>query len=282
MKFSVLILLVWTMALPSIQAQSSRGSYLGVGLFELGVERASELGMVSPRGVEVSSVAKDSSASRGGLVKGDVILEFRGEAVVGVEHFVRLVRETSVDREVSVRVWRDEAETELTVTVGRRPGPQRGVYSLRLECGEGEDCLHPSIDFTMPKFDFDMPRPRMVVKSRALGVELEGLEKEQQLAEFFGVKTGVLIRSVDTDSLAAKAGLKAGDVIVAVDGKSAGTPQEVGKLLRSTSPDRPVAIELMRNRAKKTLTLERSQRGSDDRPSRHRRRGVSARTGERL
>ena len=134
----------------------------------------------------------------------------------------------------------------------------------------------------MPSFDFDMPRPRMVLKSRALGVELEGLDSQEQLAEFFGVETGVLIRSVDTESLAEKVGLKAGDVIVAVDGKPAGTARKVGKLLRSAGLDRPVAIELMRNRVKKTLTLQRSPRGSDDRSLRLRGRPVGVQGSEKL
>ncbi len=273
---------VWTQrpGVFDVQALGGRGSYLGVGLLELAAERAQDLGMEAPRGVEISSVAKGSPAAEGGLLKGDVILEFRGEPVVGAEHFVRLVRETPVGREASVRVWRNGVETDQTVTIGRRKGAQ--VYGLRLECEDGEDCHHPSFDFTMPSFDFDMPRPRMVLKSRALGAELEGLKNTKQLAEFFGVEKGALVRSVDADSAAERAGLKAGDVIVAVDGKPADTAHEVGKLLRSAGSDRPVAIEVMRNRVKQTLTLEASRRGSDDRPSRRGGRSVSVPGSEKL
>ena len=268
-----------------VQALSGGGSYLGVGLFELSAERATELGTGAPRGVEVSSVAKDSPAAEGGLLKGDVILEFRGEAVVGGEHFVRLVRETPVGREVSVQVWRNGGETELTVTVGQRKGAQ--VYGLRLDCEDGEDCRHrggdfpmPGIDFTMPNLHIDLSRPRMVLKSRALGAELEGLKNKEQLAEFFGVESGALVRSVDGDSAAERAGLKAGDVIIAVDGQPAESAHQVGKLLRSAGSTETVAIEVMRNRVKKTLTLEASRRGSDERPPRG--RGVSVQGAEKL
>ena len=183
-----------------IQLLSGQGSYLGVGLMELDADRAVELEMQSPSGVEISSVAADSPAEEGGLLKGDVILDFRGEAVAGVDHFVRLVRETPVGREVPVVVWRDGARTSLTVVIGRRSQARRGVYRLGLECKDGEDCHHPMFDFTLPNFDFDMPRPRMMLKSRVLGAELEGLQKNAQLAEFFGVEAGVLVRSVDPNS----------------------------------------------------------------------------------
>lgn len=279
---------VWTQGpgVYGVQA-SGRGSYLGVGLLELDAERAGELGMAAPRGVEVSSVARNSPAANGGLRKADVILEFRGEPVVGVDHFVRLVRETPVGREVSVRLWRDGAENDLTLTVGRRKLAE--VYGLRLDCEEGEDCRHPGVDFTMPSIDFTMPtlhidlsRPRMVLKSRALGAELEGLKNKQQLAEFFGVESGAFVRSVDADSAAERAGLKAGDVIVAVDGKPADTAQRVSKLLRSAVSDQPVALDVVRSRVKKTLTLEPSRRGSNERPSRRPGRGVSVEGGEKL
>ena len=265
-----------------VQALSGRGSYLGVGLLKLDAERAQELKMESPSGVEISSVAKDSPAEDAGLLKTDVIIEFRGETVVGTDHFVRLVRETPVGRKVPVRVWRGGAETDLTVTVGRRREARRGVYSFRLECDDGEDCHHPGIDFTMPSFDFDMPRPRMVLKSRVLGAELEGLKNKGQLASFFGIESGALVRSVDAGSPAARVGLQAGDVIISVDGKPVDNAKKVSRLLRSAGSDKPVAVEVMRNRAKKTLTLEASRRGSDDSPSRRRGKRVRVQGSEKL
>ena len=266
-----------------VQALSGRGSYLGVGLLELDAERAQQLRMESPNGVEISSVVKDSPAEDAGLLKGDVILEFRGETVVGTDHFVRLVRETPVGRKASVRVWRSGAQMDLTVTVGRRQDAPRSVYSLRLECDDGENCHHPGIDFTMPRFfDFDMPRPTMAFKSGVLGAELEGLKNKGQLASFFGVESGALVRSVDAGSPAARAGLKAGDVIISVDGKPADNANKVSKLLRSAGSDKAVAVEVMRNRAKKTLTLEASRRGSHDSPSRGRGKRVRVQGSEKL
>ena len=52
-------------------------------------------------------------------------------------------------------------------------------------------------------------------RSSVAGIEAESLDS--QLAEYFGVKEGVLVRSVVRGSAAEKSGLRAGDVIVKVD-----------------------------------------------------------------
>src|SRR5438128_1195181 len=67
-------------------------------------------------------------------------------------------------------------------------------------------------------------RPEMAgIRSRGrLGATIQELTPE--LADYFGVKSGVLVASVQKDSAAEKAGLKAGDVITAVDGHDVATP----------------------------------------------------------
>ena len=76
----------------------------------------------------------------------------------------------------------------------------------------------------------DVPRPVVSWRSSILGIEGESLDS--QLADFFGVKEGVLVRSVVKGSAAEKAGLKAGDVIVRVDDTKVATPREVSSAVR--------------------------------------------------
>ncbi len=66
-----------------------------------------------------------------------------------------------------------------------------------------------------------------------LGVEAESLGS--QLAEYFGVKEGVLVRSVLENTPAQKAGIKAGDVITKVDGMAVTSPSELSGAVRSAS-----------------------------------------------
>jgi serine protease Do len=79
---------------------------------------------------------------------------------------------------------------------------------------------------------FDLPQFRTLMGTSSLGIIGESLGQESQLAEFFGVKEGVLVRSVNKDSAAEKAGMKAGDVIVKVDDTAISTPQQISSALR--------------------------------------------------
>lgn len=228
------------------------GSYLGVHLMEVNEDRAKELRMATPTGVEITRVAEESPAEAGGLSQGDVILEFRGEKVAGLEHFKRLVRETPVGREVPVVVWRAGSRQTLTVKVGKREAPQMTV--LRKDC-EGEDCVQP-FGLTIPNLSVHVPMPQLAMKMRILGAELEGVNG--QFADHFGVEEGVLVRSVDVDSPAGRAKLQAGDVIVSVEGETVRTPRQLHSAIRSAESTE-VSIEVMRNHKKKTLAIERSQ-----------------------
>jgi serine protease Do len=74
--------------------------------------------------------------------------------------------------------------------------------------------------------------PNFVGDSPRAGFEGEMLTP--QLAEFFGVKQGVLVRTVNGKSPAERAGLKAGDVVTKVNGTPVSSPREVSSLLRAS------------------------------------------------
>jgi membrane-associated protease RseP (regulator of RpoE activity) len=87
--------------------------------------------------------------------------------------------------------------------------------------------------------------------SNQLGITIA--ELEPQLAEYFGTKEGVLVASVRADSAAAKAGLKAGDVITRFNGSTVDSTTD----LRSRLGDLDGAeftLEIVRD--KKSMTLK--------------------------
>ncbi len=252
------------------------GSYLGVGLGEIDQARAKNLGLPEPSGVEVTNIDRKGPAEAAGIQRGDVILEFNGQKVMGVEHFVRLVRETPVGRKVAMKIFRSGSSLNLTAEIGRRESPTVSFF------GPCEDGQENCIDIQIPKFnfralDFDIPRPNFVVKNRGLGVEIE--EIDGQFAQHFGVKEGVLVRSVENDSPASKAGLLAGDVLVSVAGKPIQDVKDVRDTLRATQSG-AISLEIMRNKGKRTLQLETNQPDPQERGFRG--RPVGAKSGERL
>jgi serine protease Do len=97
-------------------------------------------------------------------------------------------------------------------------------------------------------------------RSAVLGIEVESLEG--QLAEYFGVKEGVLVRSVLKGSAAEKAGIKAGDVITRVGDSKVATPGDISSLVRSANV-RQVSIVLTREHKEMTISVTL---GEDDHP----------------
>ena len=81
-----------------------------------------------------------------------------------------------------------------------------------------------------------------------------------QLATYFGVESGVLVRQVDESSAAAKAGVKAGDVITAVNGKAVKDAgelrREIADAIEGEGDAKPKDITLNVTRDKKPMTLK--------------------------
>ncbi len=89
------------------------GSYLGIGIQEITAERAKALKLREEAGVEVTRVAPDSPADKAGLKEGDVVLQYNGTKVEGLEQLSRLVRETPVGREAKLDIFRNGAPLTL-------------------------------------------------------------------------------------------------------------------------------------------------------------------------
>ncbi len=77
-----------------------------------------------------------------------------------------------------------------------------------------------------------------------------------QLAEYFGVKDGkgLLVHGVEANSPAAAAGLRAGDVVVIVNGATVGTEKDWVRALRD-SKGRTVSLTVVRDRKEQILTM---------------------------
>lgn len=233
------------------------GGYLGVGVAEIDDDRARALKLKDAHGVEVKSVEEDSPAAKAGLKEGDAVLEYNGQRVEGVDQFIRMVRETPPSRHATMQIVRDGAPQTVTATIIKRsaqaftnnliaPGFELQMPNMPGDLFGGSPA--PPVRPMMP----DMPHPLLLWESGAIGIEAEGLNP--QLAEYFGVKDGVLVRSVAHNSPAEKAGIKAGDIVVKVNGETVSTPHEIASQLHGARNKHSVPFGLMRNH--KELSLE--------------------------
>lgn len=243
--------------------------WLGVMLSDIDTDQAQGAKASSLNGVLVKEVRPESPAAKAGLAKDDVITEFAGEKVRSAEQLRRLVRETPTGRSVPIVVNRAGKSQSLTAKLEAR---HAGPVAMGGEAGPGEfNMAIPAPGHPMPGGEFTVPIPGpgreggrnfkfFVQRGARLGIS--GDDLTPQLAEFFGVKQGkgVLVREVIVGSAAEKAGLKAGDVIVAVDGQEV---PGVGKLRRALAGDKPeaadkrkVSLTIVRDKREQTLSVE--------------------------
>jgi serine protease Do len=199
---------------PEVQVHSG-GSYLGVGIMDIDAERAKALKLSQGHGVEVSRVETGSPASKAGIQMGDVLLEFNGQPLDGPQQLGHLVHDTPAGSKVKVLVWRAGKTEVVSAVVETRKSKPPEVIGM----------WPPPSGAMTP----DMPGWHMSWQSRMLGVECEPVGN--QLAAYFGVKQGVLIRTVLPGSAAEKAGLKAGDVVTKVGDHPVAEPREISEAL---------------------------------------------------
>jgi membrane-associated protease RseP (regulator of RpoE activity) len=228
----------------------SGGTFLGVHVEDVSKENMSRYNMRDVRGVGVTEVVKGSPAEKAGLRKDDVILSFNGEAVTSTRKLNRLVSESSADQSVRLTISRGGSEQEISATLGKREAMTH-VFN---------DKWNKELKEKMEKMQKDFPRMKDGDRNfvftwgshRRIGVATQPLSK--QLADYFGVTDGILITSVTENSPAAKAGLKAGDVITAVDGEKVDSPGDVSRAINKKQ-DGSVTLTVVRDRNSRSVTV---------------------------
>jgi serine protease Do len=200
-------------------------------------------------GVVVDEVRRDSPAEKAGIKAGDVIQEFDGERIRSARQFARVVQETAPDRPVPVVLTRNGQRTTVHAIVAAS-----GDFGFRLL--EGPEILRipeppmppmpPAMHGELP-FDFET----FLGRGRRLGITIEDLNS--QLGDYFGVKQGVLVKSVTEGSAAAKAGLKAGDVITGVNGAKVTDARDVTRAIDRLDAGGDFTLEIVRDRKTQTL-----------------------------
>lgn len=208
-------------------------------------------------GVVVDTVTPGGPADKAGIKSGDAITEFDGERVRSVRQFSRLVQETSPGHSVPVALSRDGQRVTVNVTPERRSSAwstdlMRLGDMPRVRIPSTPTPPAPPRALRTPGFGepFDLPGLRFW-NGRGIGVTIESLD--DQLAQYFGVKEGVLIKSVQNDSAAQKAGLKAGDVITAIDGRKIYETSDVSRAIDRVQSGGDFTIEIVRDKKPQTL-----------------------------
>jgi len=238
----------------------SGGSYIGVSVRDVDAEEATRAKLPGPAGVVIEDVREDSPAQKAGFAEGDVVVEFDGERVRSTRQFTRLVQETPAEREVQAVVMRDGQ----LVTLAVQPTAREGARTLHDRAWESLIVPRPprAPAAPAPPETPSTPFPRFEYffsSSGRLGITVDSMS--EQLADYFGTEDGVLVTAVTSGSAAEKAGVKAGDVVVSINGTTVDSPADLSRRVHRLEDGDEFTLEIVRDKQKQTLkgTIERRQ-----------------------
>ncbi|HEY8563172.1 MAG TPA: PDZ domain-containing protein [Pyrinomonadaceae bacterium] len=247
------------------------GSYLGIEAQEVTRDNFGKFGLSSVRGVAVEKVVENSPAAQAGLQAGDVIVKFEGEEIQSVRKLTRLIGEVAPDHQVRLTILRGGSEQEITATMGKRETPALFNGKFDIEKFPTVPAV-PNIEALpkmpkMPKVEVLPPNAKgdtfiwkgdgegfFFGANRQIGVSVSSLSK--QLGEYFGVADGrgLLVNNVRENSPAARAGLKAGDIIVEADGKEVKNNADLIRALNDKK-EGDVSLTIVRDRNRQTVQV---------------------------
>jgi serine protease Do len=239
------------------RAMTAGGGRLGIAIRDVEGEDVKRARLSAHAGAVVDRVVEASPAQKGGLRVDDVIVEFDGERVRSARQLTRLVQETPAGRTVPTVVMR--GGERLTVSV--EPGQGTGIFENFHELEEwGRNFadavpVYPPMPPTPRARTTPPPSPwsfdGLLPGGGRLGITVDDLSA--QLAEYFGTKDGVLVTSVQDNSVAAKAGVRAGDVITAFNGSAVDAPSDLRGRLQALKEGDEFTVAVMRDRKPQTL-----------------------------
>lgn len=234
--------------------------YLGVDFRDLDAERAQNLKLRDTHGVEIVTIDHDAPAGKSGIRLHDVILQMNGQNVDNADQLRRLLREIPAGRSVNLTVSRDGGMMNVSVQLVDRALLEQGAWPRHYDSHEngagpvsGQSFLSGSSGAsTKPAGTHSLMGWTFSSTSSSVGAVVDSLGT--QLADYFGVKSGLLVKSVDEASPAATAGLKAGDVVLKIGQTDMRVPHDWSRTLKANM-GKTVQVTILRDHRQQILPL---------------------------
>ncbi len=193
---------------------------LGVAIQDVNQGIADSFGLPNRNGAMIASVEKDGPAAKAGLKEGDVVLKFNGRAIARSADLPLVVGEAAPGSTAQIEVWRN-GRTE-TISAKLSELTEAKVAAANTPAAKSE--------------------------TGKLGLAVRPLtEAEKRQAE---VQGGLLVE--EAQGPAARAGLQAGDVILALNGKAVNSAEELRSL---TGTSKTVAVLVQRDGGRRYIAI---------------------------
>jgi len=203
--------------------------WLGVTIQVVTQEIKEKFGLKTEEGALIGEVTKDSPADKGGLKRGDVIINFDGRKIKVMNSLPAMVAETPVDKEVEILIIRKGREKRLTITIGELEEDTR-------------------VAATIPKME------------ESFGLSVQELTPE--IAESLSLKgeKGVVISGVKKGSPASDAGLQRGDLIQEIEHGQVENLSDYKKIMKESSSKKQILIVIKHRGHSRYVVLKRDKK----------------------
>ncbi len=201
---------------------------IGVLIGPVSKDAAEALSLPNDKGALVQSVEKDGPAEKAGLLAQDIILKINGKVMDSNSDVVRTIANMAPATKVVMTIWRKGSTRDISVTVGEAPAEKLAVKVADKKKDDKKDA-----------------------KPNRIGLVLSDLDAAER--KELKVEQGVLVS--DVEGAAARAGIREGDVVLAVNTVDIKSSKQLNELIDKLDAKKAIALVIKRENDTRLVTL---------------------------
>lgn len=223
--------------------------YLGVNYEPIDEEYAKDNNLSVNYGVYITSVVEGRGAEKAGVKSGDIILEIDNQKIEDGVLFQQIIADKGAKEKVNLKVLRDGKTFNLEAVLSESPKS----HSITVIDSKGSlKALPEKVISISSGYQPFKSSDKWSVMISGMSV----LKLNSDLADYFGVKDGLLVLNVTKDSASEKAGFKAGDVLTSIDGKSVLNSSDLEQVFKTDDDSKEHEFSVIRKNKEITLNMK--------------------------
>jgi len=262
-KSLIITVLAVTLVFSFVLAKSGKYAWLGISTQTVDSELAKAFDLAVDYGTIVNEIAEDSPAEKAGIKEGDIIIAYDKTKIHDYDDLIDFLEDSKPDDKVMISLNREGKVLDLEVTLGETPSDRN--HNRFFNRNNPRSYGVPSVPKVphAPK-SLDNFYSYQVGAESYIGVQLTDLS--DQLRNYFGINDniGVLVSEVETGTPADKAGIKAGDVIIAAGDEDVYNYRDLKNVIEDLDEGDILDLKIVRNKKQSSIAVTVAERENDN------------------